>query len=185
MAKTIFLDRDGVFLKEPVFDPTIGSASEAVNTWERFEILPTVASAFKKLKGKGYQIYMVTNQEAIDEGSLPQEFYNATNKRIVEFLAEHDGAPIDGIYTCAHPVNSGCGCRKPARGLIDQILRDHPEVDTSKSWFIGNRTTDINLGMLIGARTVFLPMNHKLEPDIVPETVAKDLEEAVDYVLSH
>ena len=156
MTKAIFIDRDGVLLREILLDPTIGPASEVINSWDKFEILPGVDRAFMKLKDKDYRLLVITNQDGIDEGWLPLDFYNATNARLVDFIREQGGAFIDNIYTCPHSANGTCDCRKPKRGLIDQALRDYPEIDPSRSWFIGDRSTDVKLGKAIGAKTIFI-----------------------------
>ena len=182
MTKTIFLDRDGVLVREPLFDPAIGSASEAIDTWEKFEILPDVANAFKKLKGAGYQILIITNQDGIDDGFIKPDIYEEMNKKLLLFVEENGGEKIEKIYTCPHSAGGTCNCRKPKRGLIDEALKDYPEIDLSRSWFVGDRTTDIELGKLIGARTVFLQASHDLQKGLFPESIVTNLEGAVDFI---
>ena len=185
MIKAIFIDRDGVLLKEPLFDPSIGSTSEVINTLEKFEILPDVAKAFSKLKNKNYRLFVITNQDGIDDGSLPLDLYNAMNKKLLEFIQQNDGALIDQIYTCPHSVNGTCNCRKPKRGLIDNALKGYPEINLSQSWFVGDRVTDMRLGKSIGAKTVFLKANHVLPDDIIPDVSVMNLEEAINHILKN
>ena len=172
-------------MKEPLFDASVGSASEVIGTWELFEILPDVGSAFAKLKDKGYYLIVITNQDGIGDGSLSPDVYKAMNEKLFQYIRESDGASIDRIYECPHPVNGTCDCRKPKRGLIDKALKDFPDIDLSQSWFVGDRASDVKLGKSIGARTVFIKASHALPDGILPSASVVNLEGAVDYILKN
>lgn len=185
MAKAIFIDRDGVLLKEPVFDAAIGPVSEVINDWDKFEILSGVDKAFIKLKDKGFRLLVITNQDGIDDGSLSPDLYAAMNDKLIQLTEEQNGAQIDKIYTCPHSVAGVCECRKPKRGLVDQALKDYPDVKLSESWLIGDRATDMELGKLIGVKTIFLNSNHSLHNDIIPNATVANIESAIDYILKN
>lgn len=186
MGKAIFIDRDGVLLREPLFDPSVGSASEVIDTWERFEILPDIARAFAKLKNKGYRLIVISNQDGIGDEFLSSELYSAMNKKLLQYIRENNGAKIDQIYECPHSINNkACNCRKPKRGLIDKALKDFPDINLSQSWFVGDRASDVKLGKSIGIRTVFIKADHELPGDIISDMIAMNLDEAVNYILKN
>ena len=63
-----------------------------------------------------------------------------------------EGIKLDAIQHCSHSPDSGCNCRKPARGMIDQALEKVP-VDFKYSFFVGDKTSDVKLGKDIGCKT--------------------------------
>ncbi|OIP98129.1 hypothetical protein AUK40_01950 [Candidatus Wirthbacteria bacterium CG2_30_54_11] len=180
----IFLDRDGVLLREPLFDPSIGPTSEVIDSLDKFEILPSVKTAFTRLKDTSYHCFVITNQDGLADGSLSSKLYLEMNGRLCRFISSETGARIDSIYTCPHAINSGCSCRKPKRGLIDQALNEHPDIDLSGTWLIGDRQTDIALAHNIGVRSIFIAGEHSLSPEFIPDHRAADLADAVDHILA-
>src|SRR5665213_1017775 len=110
--KTIFFDRDGTLINEP--------ASKAIASWEDFKMRDDIGS-LKKLNDAGYTLFIISNQTPISTGALSMEFYEETNKKLVEEL-EKLSIKIEHIYTCPHGPDDNCSCRKPKRGLIDQAL---------------------------------------------------------------
>ena len=54
---------------------------------------------------------------------------------------EKAGGRIDGIYFCTSLTDEDIR-RKPGRGMLDDILRDHPDVDLSKTIMIGDGDVD-------------------------------------------
>ena len=61
MNKAVFLDRDGVINKPIVID----GKSYAPRLLEDFKIFPKVKSDVKKLKNKGFKVFVITNQPDI------------------------------------------------------------------------------------------------------------------------
>ena len=84
----------------------------------------------------------------------------------------------------------GCGCRKPASGLVAQARRDL-SLGTAQSFVIGDRAIDIALARNIGGTAVFVLSGYRPEDEqahmaahgLSPDYTAKDLSEAVDWVL--
>jgi imidazoleglycerol-phosphate dehydratase/histidinol-phosphatase len=171
--KVIFFDRDGTLIDEP--------ETETINTWEKFHLKDGLGSLVK-LRDAGYKFFIISNQEAIGEGGLSQEFYDTTNTKLLGVLAEH-GITIEKVYTCPHARTANCECRKPGRGLIDQALREYA-IDVPNSYIIGDRPTDVELGQLVGMKCVHLESPwHKLPQGAEPKFVAQNLPQIVDYIL--
>ncbi len=174
MTKAIFFDRDGTLIDEP--------SDDAVSTWEEYIERPDLAS-LKRLADAGYLLFIITNQDAIADGRLTQEFYEATNTRLLMSLQEA-GVPIEGIYTCPHTESNGCTCIKPKRGLIDQAIVGR-DIDLAESYVVGDRITDVLLGQGVGAKTIFLQTNrHVLERGVDPTFVCDTLTQAVEKILA-
>ncbi|MBI2427116.1 MAG: HAD-IIIA family hydrolase [Candidatus Kerfeldbacteria bacterium] len=170
MIQTIFIDRDGTLLDEPI--------TEIINSWDKFKIKNDIHCLAKLLSE--YKFFIISNQEGINEGKLEQEFYDNTNKKLLSALGEH-GIKIEQIYTCPHVMEENCDCRKPKTGLIEQATKDF-QIDRQKSWIIGDRISDIKLAETVGMKSIFIQSElHKIG-DNKPNFVAVNLCEAVEYI---
>lgn len=82
----------------------------------------------------------MTNQRGIGKGNYSEEdLVDIHSHMIVEI--EKAGGRIDGIYFCTSLTDEDIR-RKPGRGMLDDILRDHPDVDLSKTIMIGDGDVD-------------------------------------------
>ena len=128
-SNTLFLDRDGV-LNEVVMREEEVSSPRDRGEFRICEDL--VALAAPELQS--WNLVVVTNQPDLSRGlideALLDDFHNSLAERI----------PINAFYICPHLSTYGCGCRKPARGLIDRFRQDHPV--GGFEIFIGDRESD-------------------------------------------
>ena len=145
-----FLDRDGVInRKRPEGD--------YVKSWEEFTFLPGVFKAIKGLHDKGLLVIVVTNQQGVAKGLVDEptlvDIHEEMRRRI-----ERRGGRIDAVYFCPHRAEEGCGCRKPADGLIRKAIEDFREkgilIDTERSYMIGDSDSDIAAGLKAGLRGI-------------------------------
>ena len=174
MTKAIFFDRDGTLINEPNDD--------AVSTWEEYIERPDL-SALKQLADRGYLLYIITNQDALADGRLTEDFYRETNERLLQTFAELE-IPIAGIYTCPHTESDGCTCIKPKTGLIDQAIAGR-DIDLANSFVVGDRVTDVLLGQAVEAKTIFLQTSrHTLDEGIASTYVCDTLTQAVEKILA-
>ncbi len=84
--------------------------------------------------------------------------------------------------------------RKPATGMVEQAIDDFLAegflVDRSASFFVGDKTLDVECGKRAGMRSVLVRTGHNeedlcIERNIIPEFVADDLYKAVtEYILA-
>ena len=110
--KLIILDRDGVINQDR--DDFVKSADE----W-----IPIAGSmdAIAFLTEAGYTVAVATNQSGIGRKYFTmQELTEMHNK--MHRLAQQAGGVIDGIWFCPHTAADGCDCRKPAPGMVNDIL---------------------------------------------------------------
>ena len=144
-----FLDRDGVINEAP-------GAPGYVTAWAQFRFIDGALDALRTLKGKGYRLVVVTNQQGVGKGLMDIGALEAIHRNLRACCAEH-GAAIDGVFFCPHLASDGCGCRKPRPGLIHQAIRELSlKVDFDQSWLIGDSPRDIEAGAAAGLNTLLI-----------------------------
>ena len=176
----IFLDRDGTLICDVGY----------LYRQEQVEILPRVAEAIRLLRGQGFLLVVVTNQSAVARGRLTEEelgrIHDALNARLVQ-----DGAQLDGIYYCPHhptegvgPYHSECDCRKPNTGMIVKAVADLG-LDSSSSYVVGDKTSDMELAERIGAKGVRIAREPVVGGDsAAPKyAVVTDLWQAAEWIV--
>ncbi|MCK4249264.1 MAG: HAD-IIIA family hydrolase, partial [Candidatus Omnitrophica bacterium] len=138
----------------------------------------------KKMRDMGYRIVVVTTQAGIGLGYYTKEDFYKVNKKMLAEVSKA-GITIDRIYFCPHNKADKCVCRKPEPGLILRAKKDL-NLDLSKSYFIGDRITDIQAGQRAGTKTILVKTGHDdcaANPDIKPDFTADNLLAAADYIL--
>lgn len=143
--RAIFLDKDGT-VTYPIFWEKKFRASRFANEVFYYQGVPEMLKQIKKIN---YKIFMITNQPDLGAGKIQKDKYQEIKHRILTDLE------IDEILTCSHVQMEKCKCRKPAPGLIEEIL-DRNNLDLSNSWVIGDRESDIDLGLSLGMRTILV-----------------------------
>jgi len=176
--RAAFLDRDGTIIDDANY----------ISRPQQVVLRPTAAHAIARLNEAGVFVVVVTNQSGIARGMFGEAEYQAVAARVAELLAER-GARIDATYFCPHhpDVTGPCDCRKPARGMYEQAIREHG-LDAARSAYIGDRIRDVEpakhfggLGILVPSpQTPFGDMDRAREEFAVSTT----LDAAVDRLLA-
>ncbi len=96
----------------------------------------------------------MTNQSGVHRGYFGMREVEAVNERLDELL-RREGINLSAFYTCPHGPDTGCECRKPGPGLGRQAA-DELGLDLSRSIVIGDKESDVGLGVALGARTILL-----------------------------
>ncbi|MBS4207693.1 HAD-IIIA family hydrolase [Bacillus sp. FJAT-50079] len=136
--KVAFFDRDGTIIddypdhewmkiRQPVF---IDGAIQTLN----------------EVQQKGYKIIIITNQYIINEGHITIGQYHDINNQMLDELKRYD-IEIYDIYYCPHAKIEECSCIKPRTGMIKNALINHPEINLSESFIIGDSIVDIELAI--------------------------------------
>jgi histidinol-phosphate phosphatase family protein len=181
----IFLDRDGTINKESGF----------IYKLEDFILEPFAIEAIKKINASPYLAIVVTNQPSVARGLCNIEDIKEIHKKLCTLLGK-GGAYLDKIMFCPHHPDRGypgenlpykieCQCRKPGTEMITRCIKDF-NIDITKSWIVGDTTTDIQTGKNAGLKTILVKTgmagNDKKYP-VLPDMVCESLLDAVDYIL--
>ncbi len=174
-----FLDRDGVINRD---------APDYVTSWDRFEFLPGALAAIAALTAHAIDVIIVTNQSALARGLMPPETLADIHQRLERAAARNQGR-IRAIFHCPHHPDDGCGCRKPAPGMILQAQARFG-LDLERTVMIGDRASDIASGRRAGCGGTILVQSglHDDRPrlqqmGIQPDLIAADLAAAVRALL--
>ena len=186
LRPAVFLDRDG----------TINEQMGYINHISRFQILPGVAAAIRKLNEARIPVVVVTNQSGLARGYFPAELLVAVHEKMAALLAEQ-GAHVDGIYVCPHHPEAkkeeyrlNCDCRKPKTGLLVQAAAEMGLV-LVRSFVVGDRWSDLKTAKACGALPVLVLSGYGrvdaqyIGPtqEVQPAFVGVDLAEAVQWIL--
>ncbi|WP_447979701.1 lipopolysaccharide heptosyltransferase II [Candidatus Nitrospira bockiana] len=176
---TVFLDRDG----------TLNRDTGYVKSPDELELLPGVADAIARLNREGARVVVVTNQSAIARGLMSVDTLGRIHETLVTRLAAA-GASLDAVYFCPHHPDEGCGCRKPATGMIDRAVSDLG-LDLGAAYVVGDQNRDMELAARIGARRILVMSGQTSRQTLAdlgaggarPDHVADGLLDAVDWII--
>jgi histidinol-phosphate phosphatase family protein len=164
----VLLDRDGTLVVDVPYN---GDPS-------RVQPMPGARRALDRLRAAGVRLAVISNQSGIARGVLSAEQLAAVNRRVEELLG-----PLGPWVVCPHGPDDGCGCRKPAPGLVLEAA-SQLGVAPTRCAVVGDIGADVEAARAAGARAVLVP-NARTRADEVaaaPEQ-AGDLEQAVDLLL--
>jgi histidinol-phosphate phosphatase family protein len=166
--RAVLFDRDGTL----VHDVPYNGDPDAVL------VVDGAGAALAALRAAGVRVAVVTNQSGIARGLLTPAAVDAVNRRV-----DAEVGPVEHWLVCPHGPADGCGCRKPAPGLVVAAaarLRLRP----SQCVVIGDTEADIAAARAAGARGILVAneATRREEIDCAPES-ASSLRAAVDRVL--
>jgi D-glycero-D-manno-heptose 1,7-bisphosphate phosphatase len=179
----VFLDRDGTVIEEVGY----------LNRLDRISFFPWSVDAVRVLNDAGLLVVVVTNQAGVARGYFDEKLVQAAHALIDERM--RDGrARIDGYYYCPHHPDGSvetfrtvCDCRKPKPGMILRAARDL-DIDVARSFVVGDRWLDVEMGRAAGATTVLVKTGYGLEDDdhadgLAADMVADNLMDAAGWIL--
>ncbi|MBI3190745.1 HAD-IIIA family hydrolase [archaeon] len=186
MHPAVFLDRDGVVINN----------TELVTDYNNIVFEDTAADAIKSFNDIGMKVIIVTNQPQVARGMCSEADIKEINERIRKHFLDK-GAVIDHIYFCPHHPEQhsdvpeyarkyriDCECRKPKTGMITRAIGDH-DIDISRSFMIGDRTSDILAGKKAGMKTILVETGSSGKDgkyDVEPDYVCKNIGHAARLV---
>jgi D-glycero-D-manno-heptose 1,7-bisphosphate phosphatase len=169
--RAVFLDKDGTLVENVPYniDPS------------RIALAQGAKQAVRTLSSNGFRVIVVSNQPGAALGVFPEEALTEVQAHLAKVLPA-----LDGFYYCPHRANAGCGCRKPATGLLERAAREH-DVDLAASWMVGDILDDIEAGRRAGCRTILLDVGNETEWRMSaarsPHHVAADLGHAAAIIV--
>jgi D-glycero-D-manno-heptose 1,7-bisphosphate phosphatase len=176
----IFLDRDGVINQD---------SPEYIKSWAEFQFLPRSIAALKILKQNLFQIFIVTNQSAINRGMISFSGLDQIHSKMKAEI-EAGGGTIQDIFFCPHIPQDHCSCRKPKPGLLFSAQKKY-RLTLSNAYLVGDSAKDIECANHAGCRSAILVKTGNFieakqilsEKKIAPDFIAADLFDAVDWIL--
>lgn len=151
MQKIVFVDRDGTLIAEPQPDQQVDSLA-------KLDYIPKAISAMRKIAEEtNYELVMVTNQDGLGTDSFPEDtFWPAHNKMMATFAGENIN--FAAVHIDRHFPRDNSTTRKPGIGMLMQYFE--ADYDLANSYVIGDRLTDVQLAVNLGAKAIlFLPPN--------------------------
>ncbi|MFF9631862.1 MULTISPECIES: D-glycero-alpha-D-manno-heptose-1,7-bisphosphate 7-phosphatase [Streptomyces] len=146
---------------------------------ERVRLMPGAFEAVRLLRARGVPVGVVSNQSGIGRGLLTEAEVREVNARVDTLL----GRPMDVWVHCPHTPEDGCGCRKPAPGLVLEAAR-LLGVPAGRCVVIGDIGADMGAARAAGARGVLVPTTRTLPAEVASAPdVCRDLVGAVRHVL--
>jgi imidazoleglycerol-phosphate dehydratase/histidinol-phosphatase len=147
MQKLIFIDRDGTIIDEPKTDFQIDSL-------EKLEFLPKALSNLRKIAEEtDFQLIMVTNQDGLGTESFPEDtFWPAHNKMLKTM--ENENIHFSDIHIDRSFPQENLPTRKPGTALLNEYF-DATKYDLANSYVLGDRATDVQLAVNLGAKAIF------------------------------
>ena len=170
VKRAIFLDRDGVINK-----PIVRNGKPyAPRKFDDFILLPDVELSIHEMVRMGFLVFVVTNQPDIGNGLVELNEI----KRMHELIQK---LPINQIYMCPHSQTDLCNCRKPKPGMIWRA-RDKHDLLLEKSYFIGDRKTDMEAAFNAGCLSIFIDYGYKESTNVEANYSCKSIMETLDFV---
>ena len=174
LTRAVFFDRDDTINKN--------SKDGILTNPKDFHFLPGALDALRRLSQKtDYKIVIITNQHHLrpkggDSAIAGLSRVHAYMKRILR----SNGIRLDAIYACLHHPQEQCVCRKPAPGMVWKAALDL-NINPTRSWFVGDRSTDVLAGYYADTKTVKL--GSRMKGGIQPTYYAQDISEAVMRII--
>jgi D-glycero-D-manno-heptose 1,7-bisphosphate phosphatase len=183
-----FLDRDGT-LNELV--PDDSGLPESPLRAADVRLIDGAAVAARQLAQAGFALVCVSNQPAAAKGKVSLERLLAVHERVLELLRE-EGVQLDASRLCLHhpqgvvpELTGGCGCRKPAPGMLLDAAEELG-LDLASSWMFGDTASDVLAGHAAGCRAVLIEhpgSAHKRAEEASPDLLASNLADGVAQLL--
>ena len=202
MTTLVCIDRDGTINYDD--RDYLGGTDDWKN---KVKILPGVVAGIKRLKKAGALVYIISNQSGVAMKSLPL-LTETRAREVCEYVMktlEERGAKIDGCKICIHvskeyadkrreikfdaSLVKACGCRKPAIGMIKDIMKER-NISGARVYVIGDRATDVQTALNARGTGILIPSESLPGEDEKVKAlksrnalIMKNVKEAADFIL--
>ncbi len=182
MKRALFIDRDGTLVIEPPVDYQLDSL-------EKLEFYPKV---FRNLyfirKQLDFEFVMVTNQDGLGTSSFPEDTFWPAHTKMLKAL-EGEGIVFDDILIDRSFPEDNSPNRKPRTGMLGSYLTG--EYDLANSYVIGDRLTDMQLAVNLGAKGIWLrPADEEASqllaenPSLSPVLITDDWDKVTEFLFA-
>jgi D-glycero-D-manno-heptose 1,7-bisphosphate phosphatase len=183
----VFLDRDGTLIEEKEYlsDPAM------------VKEIPGAAESLCRLAREGYALAVVSNQAGIARGRIREDQMEAVHRAFVDHFRA-GGVEFDAVEYCPHHPEGvveryrmSCGCRKPAPGMAEKVLRRLGVPASCRIWVVGDKMSDILMGKRLRAETILVATGYGGEErldgvraEVRPDKFLPSIREAAAWILS-
>jgi len=170
MNKYLLLDRDGTLIKHVhhLVDESLVS------------VLDGVIEGLHKFESMGYRFGIITNQSVMSESAENAEKVLRINSKLKNIL-ELENISIDFFKICPHSPLVNCLCRKPRTQLGEEAISEY-KIDQSASYMVGDQKSDIEFGIGLGLKTIFI--GKATFPEIIPNYSVQSILHAAQKIES-
>ena len=153
MKKILFIDRDGTLALEP--------ENYQIDSFEKLIFYPGVFNSLGKISRElDFELVMVTNQDGLGTPSFPENTFWPTHGFLLRCF-ENEDIIFDDIYIDKSLPSDNAPTRKPGIGLLKKYI-NNKNYDLENSYVIGDRLTDMELALNLGAKGIFISNDEKL-----------------------
>ena len=146
--KILFVDRDGVIIKE-------APPSYQLDSFDKLEFYPGMFEYLHKIANEmDYELVMVTNQDGLGTASFPEDTFWPVHNFVIKSLA-NECIHFSEVFIDRTFPKDNAPTRKPGTGMLTQYL-NNPAYDIAQSFVIGDRVTDMQLAKNLGCRGIWL-----------------------------
>jgi imidazoleglycerol-phosphate dehydratase/histidinol-phosphatase len=154
VKKILFIDRDGTIIWEPPTDFQIDSL-------EKLEFLPKAISNLRRIAEEGeFELVMVTNQDGLGTDAFPEETFWPAHTKMMKTL-EGENVHFAAVHIDRHFPEDNSPERKPGIGMLGKYFDG--TYDLANSYVIGDRLTDVELAVNLGAKAIFIGNQSQIE----------------------
>ena len=153
MKKILFIDRDGTLALEP--------ENYQLDSFDKLIFYPGVFNSLGKISRElDFELVMVTNQDGLGTPSFPENTFWPTHGFLLRCF-ENEDIIFDDIYIDKSLPSDNAPTRKPGIGLLKKYI-NNKNYDLENSYVIGDRLTDMELALNLGAKGIFISNDEKL-----------------------
>jgi len=163
MKKVLFIDRDGVLIKEA--PPTY-----QLDSFDKLEFYPDVFEYLRKIATElDYELVMVTNQDGMGTAAFPENTFWPVHNFVLKCLA-NEGIHFAEVNIDRTFPKDNAPTRKPGTAMLTKYLNT-PAYDLAKSFVIGDRITDMQLAKNLGCKGFWLNNDSDLGVTEINDTI--------------
>ncbi|HUL41830.1 MAG TPA: D-glycero-beta-D-manno-heptose 1,7-bisphosphate 7-phosphatase [Burkholderiales bacterium] len=143
--KLVILDRDGVINHD---------SAGFIKSPDEWKPIPGSLEAIARLNQSDYHVVVCTNQSGIGRGLFDMITLNAIHDKMHKALMPYGGR-IDAVFFCPHAQETGCPCRKPKTGMMQEIGQ---RFNTNLAGIpcIGDGLRDLQAAAAVGAQPILV-----------------------------
>tara|TARA_A100001015_G_scaffold166313_1_gene184854 strand:- start:2570 stop:3160 length:591 start_codon:yes stop_codon:yes gene_type:complete len=193
--QNVFIDRDGVILKNIFYDDT--GEFEGPRCSKDIEFKSYSIEALKILQ-KFSNIFLISNQPNASKEKTKIKYIYETNLKFEKILRQNNIFFESFNYSYHHPKGKNfieelncnecfgykvyCHCRKPSNFFLKKILNSG-KYQNKYNWFIGDRETDIECGLSIKASTILI--SNKKNNKTKARYIVKNLYDSLNLIIKN